>query len=79
MYLLSHHIQLIDILFKPTLNVDSSCPPPRPGVDNCRILINDDDDDVDKDNDDIDKDADNDDNGEDDNIGNGDDDNDDRC
>ena len=39
MYLSSHHVQLIDILFKATLNLDSSCSSPRLCVDNCCIDI----------------------------------------
>ena len=39
MYLSSYQVQLIDILFKATLNLDSSCSSPRLCVDNCRIDI----------------------------------------
>ena len=39
MYLSSHHVQLIDILFKATLNLDLSFSSPTPCVDNCRIDI----------------------------------------
>lgn len=35
----SHHVQLIDILFKTTLNLDLSCSSPRPCVDKCCIDI----------------------------------------
>ena len=36
LHVLSHHVQLIDILFKATLNLDLSCSSPRPYcVDNC--------------------------------------------
>ena len=40
MCLSSQHVQLIDILFKVTLNLDLSCSSPRPCVDYCRIDIN---------------------------------------
>ena len=39
MYLSSHHVQLIDILFKATFNLDSKCSSPRLCVDNCHIDI----------------------------------------